>query len=118
MIEYCKNKTDDYDLIELKQICKKATSECDFVTCCLFLWTFYTRENCVGPSIYTEYVEETRAPLIKGGPLPVTPFDPISNKNEKLQELLLSNYEKDGEPFYHKAQFLIVLFALDCCLES
>jgi len=84
----------------------------------LFLWSIYIRENCIGPSIYTEYVEDTRAPLIKGGPLPVTPFDSISNKNEKLQELLLKHFEKDGEPFYHKAQFLILLFAIENLLDS
>jgi hypothetical protein len=34
-----------------------------------------------GPSVYTLYVEETKAPIIKGGPLPDTPLDPMSNKN-------------------------------------
>jgi len=48
------------------------------------MWVLYQRENSIGPSVYTEYVEETRAPLVKGGPLPETPFDPISNKNEQL----------------------------------
>jgi hypothetical protein len=67
------------------------------------MWVLYQRENSIGPSVYTEYVEETRAPLVKGGPLPETPFDPISNKNEQLQEVLLKHFEKDGEPFYHKS---------------
>lgn len=48
-----------------------------------FLFGFYLRENSLGPSVYTEYVEETRAPLVKGD-LPVTPFDPISIKNKLL----------------------------------
>jgi hypothetical protein len=32
----------------------------------LLLWSVYYRENTVGPSIFTQYVEETRAPLQKG----------------------------------------------------
>ena len=50
----------------------------------LFLITFYMRENSVGPSVYTQYVEDTRAPLIKGGPLPENDLDVISNKNLTL----------------------------------
>jgi len=42
------------------------------------------RENCFGPSIYTQYVEETRAPLITAGPLPQNKLDPISTKNNVL----------------------------------
>jgi len=37
-----------------------------------------------GPSLYTQYVEETKAPLIKGGPLHDIPLDPMSNKNLDL----------------------------------
>lgn len=55
--------------------------EKSFVTLSLFLLTFYMRENCTGPSVYTQYVEDTRAPLIKGGPLPENELDCISNKN-------------------------------------
>jgi hypothetical protein len=68
----------------LKKLCSTIQQNYDFVTFCLFLWVLYQRENSIGPSVYTEYVEETRAPLVKGGPLPETPFDPISNKNEQL----------------------------------
>ena len=52
-----------------------------YVTLALFLLTFYMRENCIGPSVYTQYVEETRAPLIKSGPLPENDLDIMSNKN-------------------------------------
>ena len=33
-------------------------------------YNLYLRENVVGPSFYTQYVEETKAPIVKGGPLP------------------------------------------------
>ena len=84
LIDYCKDAKDVILIEDLKKVCRSLTAECDFITCCLFFWSLYIRENCIGPSIYTEYVEDTRAPLVKGGPLPVTPFDPISNKNEQL----------------------------------
>jgi hypothetical protein len=68
----------------------------------LFLWSLYQRENTLGPSIFTEYVEDTRKPLVKGY-LPETPFDPLTTKNDVLQSVLLKHYEKDGEPFYQKS---------------
>jgi hypothetical protein len=46
--------------------------------------TFYARENMIGPSVYTEYVEETLAPIDRTGPLPKNDLDMLSNKNEKL----------------------------------
>ena len=60
------------------------TDKKSFVTLALFLMTFYMRENCVGPSVYTQYVEDTRAPLIKSGPLPENDLDSISIKNLEL----------------------------------
>ena len=83
-----------------------------YVTLSLFLINLYMRENCVGPSLYTEYVEETLAPLIKGGPLPENELDCMSNKNLKLQASLLKHFERDGEQIYHKSQFLILLYVL------
>ena len=82
------------------------------MTLSLFLINFYVRENCVGPSVYTEYVEETLAPLIKGGPLPENDLDCMSNKNMKLQAALLKHFERDGEQIYHRSQFLVLLFIL------
>lgn len=70
----------------------------------------------IGPSVYTEYVEDTRAPLVKGH-LPETQFDQISTKNEGLQSLLLKHYEKDGEPFYQKTQLLPLFFYLEVVLQ-
>ena len=84
----------------------------------LFLMTFYMRENCVGPSVYTQYVEETRAPLVKGGPLPQNDLDSMSNKNLKLQAAMLKYFEKDGEQIYQKSQFLILLFILSQLLAD
>ena len=88
------------------------TDERSFVTVALFLLTFYMRENCTGPSVYTQYVEDTRAPLIKGGPLPDNELDCISNKNLMLQAAMLKHYERDGEFIYHKSQFLALLYIL------
>lgn len=82
------------------------------MTLAWFLLSFYMRENCTGPSVYTQYVEETRAPLVKGGPLPQNDLDCISNKNLKLQAALLKNFERDGEQIYHKSQFLVLLYIL------
>lgn len=62
--------------------------------------------------MYTEYVEETLAPLIKGGPLPLNELDFMSNKNLRLQAALLKFFERDGEQIYHKSQFLVLLFIL------
>ena len=61
------------------------------------LYFVFLRENVTGPSIYTEYVEETKAPLVKGGPLPERPVDAMSNKNQELQEQLLKHFERDSE---------------------
>lgn len=83
----------------------------------LFLWTAYVRENMLGPSIYTLYVEDTRAPLI-ATELPENILDPISNKNTLLQRALLHHFDKDGEQLYHKSQFLILFFALDVLLAQ
>lgn len=55
------------------------------------------RENVAGPSVYTEYVEDTKAPLIKGGPLPLNDLDCLSNKNMRLQASLLKYFERSGE---------------------
>jgi len=95
-------------LTELKDLAKTfisetVTDEKSFVTISLFLLTFYMRENCTGPSVYTQYVEDTRAPLIKSGPLPQNDLDCMSNKNLKLQASLLKHFERDGEQIYHKS---------------
>lgn len=65
-------------------ITELVTDTKSYVSMALFLITFYMRENSVGPSVYTQYVEDTRAPLIKGGPLPENDLDVISNKNLTL----------------------------------
>lgn len=82
------------------------------------LFSAFLRENVTGPSIYTEYVEETKAPLIKSGPLPVRETDPISNKNEVLQDKLLRHLERDSEQVYMKMQFLVFFYALDFLLKN
>ena len=96
------------ELSALKAFAEQIVSELvtdtkSYVTLSLFLLNLYMRENCVGPSLYTEYVEETLAPLIKGGPLPENELDCISNKNLKLQAALLKQFERDGEQIYHKS---------------
>ena len=79
----------------------------------LFLFSTYLRENSLGPSVYTEYVQDTLAPLVKGGPLPLNALDPISHKNKHLQGALLKHFDKDGEQLYHKSQFLVLLYWLE-----
>lgn len=88
----------------------------DFVSSSLLLYTAVYREMAIGPSVYTEYVEDTRAPLVKGH-LPQTEFDCVSTKNEQLHSLLLKHYEKDGEPFYQRTQLLPLFFYLEIVLS-
>ena len=47
----------------------------------LTAFTIFLKENQVGQSVYTEYVEETKCPIDQSGPLPDLEFDPISWKN-------------------------------------
>lgn len=49
-----------------------------------YLFESVYRENSVGPSVYTEYVDEVKRPLVKSGPLPDSELDPLSNKNNHL----------------------------------
>ena len=84
----------------------------------LFLFSTYIRENSLGPSVYTQYVQETLAPLDTSGPLPENHLDPISFKNKPLQQALLKYFEKDGEQLFHKSQFLILLYMLDMLLTD
>ena len=71
----------DLNTFAKQLVAELVTDEVSYVTLALFLLTFYVRENCVGPSVYTQYVEETRMPLIKGGPLAENDLDCLSNKN-------------------------------------
>ena len=57
----------------------------------LFLMTFYARENMLGPSVYTEYVEDTLAPLDRTK-LAENELDVLSFKNEELQNSLLNHF--------------------------
>ena len=82
------------------------------------LYTIYVRENVTGPSVYTLYVEEEKRPLIKGEPLPEKETDPISNKNEKLNELMITYFERDSEQIYLKTQFLVLFFAIETLLMN
>ena len=79
----------------------------------IFLCGSYARENCLGPSVYTEYVEDTLAPLVKGGDLPDNDLDIMSFKNKELQKSLMKHFERDGEQVYHKSQFLILLYGVE-----
>eukprot|EP00347_Sterkiella_histriomuscorum_P015302 403357539 len=82
------------------------------------LYSIYIREAVTGPSVYTLYVAETKAPLIKGGPLPDTEMDQLSNKNQQLQEKLLAHFEKDSEQVYLKTQFLVIFYAIEVLLDQ
>ena len=85
LVEHCKDF--DGNLEGLEALCKShlKTEKTSIVTQVLFLQSFTLRENSLGPSVYTEYVEDTRAPLVKSGELPENDLDPISYKNKKLQ---------------------------------
>lgn len=72
------------------------------VTLIKALYYTFIKENVVGPSVYTVYVEETKAPLDKDAPLPENELDPISNKNQELQNKLLQHFERDSEQIYQK----------------
>lgn len=88
----------------------------EYVTLVEALYDFFIRENVVGPSVYSLYVEEEKRPLIKGEPLREREIDPISTKNTHLQELLLSHFEREGEQMYGRTQFLVIFFALEVLL--
>ena len=72
--------------------------------------------------MYTEYVEETQAPIDKhiSDPkkMPAFALDHISNKNDKLQTALLDHFEKDGEHVYERTQFLILFFAIETLVNK
>lgn len=106
IVEVCKNINKEFaSLDSLTNYCQTLVkqNQIEVVSLSLFLYYVYIRENVFGPSVYTEYVEDTLAPLVKGGPLPDNELDPISYKNEVLQNLLLKFFEKDGEQLYHKS---------------
>ena len=75
---------------------------------CVFL-----KENQLGQSVYTEYVQETKCPIDKSGPLVETEFDPMSNKNEPLQTFLVEHLSLNSEQFYVLTQFPILFVLLD-----
>lgn len=112
LLEFCK---DTRTITEVQDFCKTLSEGHDFVSLILLLWSIYYRENTCGPSIFTEYVEETRAPLNKSY-LVETELDLISTKNNLLHNVLLKHYEKDGEPFYQNSQLLIILTLLEITL--
>ena len=81
------------DMNALKSLCeshlKPLTNKQEVTTFIWFLMSVYLRENSLGPSVYSEYVEETRAPLVRSGKLPENELDSISYKNLPLQKAML-----------------------------
>ena len=73
-----------------------------YVSLVLFCYTLYIRENSLGPSVYTQYVEDTRAPLVSKE-LPPYDLDHLSTKNRSLQAQLCEHFQQDGEAIYHKS---------------
>lgn len=55
-----------------------------YVNAVIGFYSIYLKENCLGPSVYTQYVEETKAPIVRTGPLPDNELDPLSYKNQEL----------------------------------
>lgn len=80
------------------------------------LWSVFLKENQLGQSVYTQYVEETKCPidqyLSDPKDLPEFALDLISNKNSDLQTLILDHFELEGESVYERVQFPIVFLAL------
>jgi len=67
--------------------------------------------------VYTEYAAEELRPIDADAPLPEFEFDPISNKNTALQALLLKELNIEGEIFYERSQFLLVIMLVKATLE-
>lgn len=76
------------------------------------------KENQVGQSVYTQYVEETKAPIDQSGPLPDFEFDNISYKNEALQNIFIEHYSLDGELPYERTQFFMLFYATDLISQT
>jgi len=67
--------------------------------------------------VYTEYAAEELRPIDADAPLPEFQFDPISNKNTALQALLLKELNIEGEIFYERSQFILVLILVKATIE-
>jgi len=61
------------------------------------LFAIYLRENMVGPSVYSVYVEEILAPIDDKAPKIESLLDGLSSKNVALQKSLLKHFERDSE---------------------
>lgn len=103
----------EYDLDSIKTFILSKIQDDDIELTLIILWTIFTKENKLGQSVYTQYVEETKCPIDQTGPLPEFEFDSISNKNETLQNMFLYHYLKDGETIYERTQFLILFYAIE-----
>ena len=66
------------------------------------LYAFFLKENQTGQSVYTQYVEDEKAPLDYNVPLIDFEFDPISHKNKKLQNILVQHFSVESETFYKR----------------
>ena len=114
--EFIKEK--DLELSEIEEFMKKSIeNEQKLEETLLILLTFFLKENQLGHSVYTQYVEETKCPIDQSGPLPDFAFDPISNKNEALQDKLVAHFSISGENMYEKVQFLIIFFYMNIIVD-
>ena len=105
LIEQYKDTSEIEDVDEIKTYLRTLMSEDreQLYTQMLTAFTIFMKENCLGQSVYTEYVEETKCPIDQSGPLPDLEFDPISWKNKNLQKVLVEYYTRESEHFYHRA---------------
>lgn len=83
----------------------------------ILAFTIFLKENMLGQSVYTQYVEETKCPIDQSV-LPDLPFDGISWKNQKLQDLLVVHYSIESESFYRRTQFLILFVFIGIALDK
>jgi len=83
----------------------------------LVLWALFLKENMAGQSVYTMYVEETKAPIDQTE-LPKLEFDPICYTNETLQNQLIDYFAKDSEIIYERTQFLILFLGIQMLTQK
>lgn len=100
----------------LPQYCNMEAKDSVFLQM-LILFLFFLKENQVGASVYTLYAEEEKRPIDRYGDLPESVLDPISNKNEKLQKVLLEKLSINGEIFFERTQFLIVFYLIGVTID-
>lgn len=101
-----------------ESLVKVISTQGDLYTLMLTAFVIFLKENQLGQSVYTQYVEETKCPIDQSGPLPDLDFDPISWKNAPLQSVLVEYFSRESEHFYQRTQFLILFLVLELTTQQ